>query len=709
MRILRWIGGLLLLALLVVGVGAAWLYLTFDPEDYKARITQQVAQQTGRTLIMDGPLKLTFYPRIGLEAETVSFGNPAGFPGDDFLTARRMGIKVDLMPLIDGHLVVDTLELEGVGLNLHRTAEGQENWADLLALGAGPEPTAPGSAAAGGSSEKWIRDYVVRGVELTDARVQWRDDQSGASYVLDGAKLMTGAISPGAAVPVEAGFRLASGDHGAGRLDATGELTLSEDLNRLQVPDLALTLTPEAGPRPVEIRGGLTLDRSTMQLEVTDFRLDAPGGVTLSGRFTAELGQPVPGLAGHFALAPFDPHKLASELGAKIPPMRDPSALTRFSGEFDLDATVDKVVLKPLTMSLDDTRIDGEVTVAPGASPLLSFRLRADALDGDRYLAPEVPGQQKNAEAPGGSAAGAAPASPGLGLLGVFDAQGSFAVGKVKVSGLNMSDVNVSVRSGGGKVSLAPMKARLYGGDYQGSLNLEAAGNTVNWRATEKLTSVQIGPFLKDLTGDDKLQGAGNMEAQLQGTGLSDAQIRRTVQGKATFVFTDGALKGINLAQLVRDVKARLKGKAPETSEAPETDFSELSGTLGFGKGKVRNQDLVMKSPYIRVGGKGEADLVTEKLNYLLTAKVVGTAKGQGGGEATQLAGVVIPVKVRGTFSDPSFEPDLDEALKQVAGKRLDEEKARLEKKAKEELADETGKLEEKVQDELGKALKKLF
>ena len=66
-------------------------------------------------------------------------------------------------------------------------------------------------------------------------------------------------------------------------------------------------------------------------------------------------------------------------------------------------------------------------------------------------------------------------------------------------------------------------------------------------------------------------------------------------------------------------------------------------------------------------------------------------------------------MKVRGTFTDPSFEPDLDEALKQVAGSRIDEEKARLEKKAQEELADETDKLEEKVQDELGKALKKLF
>ena len=109
-----------------------------------------------------------------------------------------------------------------------------------------------------------------------------------------------------------------------------------------------------------------------------------------------------------------------------------------------------------------------------------------------------------------------------------------------------------------------------------------------------------------------------------------------------------------------------------------------------------------MKTPFLRVEGEGDAHLVREELDYLLTAKVVGSTKGQGGREFADLEGVSVPVKVRGSFDAPTFSPDIEGVVKTLAAKRLDEETEKLKEKA-------GGELQQKAVEELGKALKGIF
>ncbi len=89
----------------------------------------------------------------------------------------------------------------------------------------------------------------------------------------------------------------------------------------------------------------------------------------------------------------------------------------------------------------------------------------------------------------------------------------------------------------------------------------------------------------------------------------------------------------------------------------------------------VQNNDLAAKSPLLRVDGKGSANLVNETIDYLLNVNVVATAEGQGGKELADLSGLTVPMKVSGTFSDPSFAPDFAGIVK-----------ARTEKEVKKQL-----------------------
>ena len=72
-----------------------------------------------------------------------------------------------------------------------------------------------------------------------------------------------------------------------------------------------------------------------------------------------------------------------------------------------------------------------------------------------------------------------------------------------------------------------------------------------------------------------------------------------------------------------------------------------------------------MNSPLLRVLAAGKADLVKETLDFRsrLDPKFVTTLKGQG--DATQRAGIMVPVLISGTFAEPKFRPDLKGLLQQ--------------------------------------------
>jgi hypothetical protein len=136
--------------------------------------------------------------------------------------------------------------------------------------------------------------------------------------------------------------------------------------------------------------------------------------------------------------------------------------------------------------------------------------------------------------------------------------------------------------------------------------------------------------------------------------------------------------------------QAKLAGQFDQSAAAEQqTDFSELSATLTIDDGLVKNDDLSMKSPLLRVSGKGTVSLPQEQVDYLITAAIVGTLEGQGGAATGELRDIPVPIRIRGTFDNLSYTPDLE-----TLGKRLLQEKGaqelkkRLERDIGEKLKD---------------------
>jgi AsmA protein len=212
-----------------------------------------------------------------------------------------------------------------------------------------------------------------------------------------------------------------------------------------------------------------------------------------------------------------------------------------------------------------------------------------------------------------------------------------------------------------GLFRLDPLDLRLYEGDMTSKGIFDVRDDIPKSNMELRMKQVKVGPLLRDLMKKDFIEGTVKTEVDIRMTGDDADMIKRTLNGKGDLLFSDGAIVGIDLAGMVRNVKATF-GLAEKGAEKPRTDFSELHAPFTITNGLVHTPGTSMKSPLLRVLVAGDAHLVKESLDFRVEPKVVTTIKGQG--DTDKRSGIMVPVLVSGTFSEPKFRPDLEGMLK---------------------------------------------
>lgn len=501
---------------------------------------------------------------------------------------------------------------------------------------------------------------------------------------------------------------------------ASLETAFSGTVKTLAITPLNVRVTlagknlPE-GEAEVALTTGANLDLDQETLRVGELTLQGLG-LIVNAQVEVQKVLSDPSIKGTLQVPEFNPRQLLEQLGEPLE-TTDPKALTRGTLQTTFSGSSNQFKLDDIKAQLDDTTLTGNLAVKDFTQPVIRFLLAADTIDADRYLPPaKSDGSTKSAT---GTKPGEGGAKPGEGAalplpldaLRALDLAGDVTIGKLKAANITLTKLKLSIKAADGLVTLSPATAELYEGQFNGSIRVDAREAEPKFDVDQTLTGIQVGPLLKDLTGSDRLLGKGDFKAKLAASGTQPKEIKKSLSGQASFSFQNGAVKGVNIAQLIRDTKARLTGKPLSAdAESLQTDFSELKATLSFDKGVVSNHDLSAKSPLLRVEGKGNANLLSEQIDYLINTTIVKTTKGQGGKELADLAGVTIPIRVSGTFDSPKYSPDIEGLLKAKAkaelNKQLDKQKEKATEKIEKKLGNELGK---EIGDELKDKLKDLF
>lgn len=728
-RMLKWVL-IALVGLLLLAVAAVVIILAvFDPNDYRDEIAQEVQRRTGRELVIEGDIGLTFWPWLGLELGRTRLSDAPGFGDEPFVSLENARLGVAVWPLLsERKVVLDKIVLDGLNLRLIRNAQGLANWEQLqqqLAQGQEQKPQQPEAAPEEAAAGPVVVESLG-GVEINNAQLLYEDRQAQQRYLLSPLNLQVRALELGAPMPVQGSWVLQSADapEVAGKLSS--EVIYQPESQQLSVRDLALELIARGeqipgGELPLTLEGALQADLAKSVYEVPALAVQVAGVAAKATLQARQQGEAM-SASGTLSVPGFSPRQLMQRLQIEPPQMADAQALTQLSAQAQFRYADGGVSIPELTLQLDESTLKGNATVSAFSPLVADFRLAIDRLNLDRYL--PAPTQETAGQAPA-----PAPAPTGgeqqselpLEMLRKLNLDGVLTIGQLLAKGMTVNDFKAELHAKNGQIRLDPMTAQLYQGQYKGAVQLDATGQQPRLVVDQRIDSVQAGPLLQDLMGDARVLGKGDLVLQADMTGAGVQQWREGMDGKASFKFSDGAVAGVNLAALIREAQARLTNQtAAADAETPTTDFSVLGGSLTINDGVVSNNDLSLMSPLMRVTGEGKVNLATRDIAYLLTVNLVKTLEGQGGKELAELSKVPIPIRITGNFTDLNFKVDLLEALKQSQGAKLkaleDEAKARLEaeKQAKEaelrqKIEEEKARLRQQAEEKAGKALQDLF
>ncbi|MGS1109964.1 AsmA family protein [Achromobacter anxifer] len=313
-------------------------------------------------------------------------------------------------------------------------------------------------------------------------------------------------------------------------------------------------------------------------------------------------------------------------------------------------------------------------------SPKVSFALAVDTLDLDKLVppaaatpaqpAPKQPAEAKKedgkpaqpAAAPAPAPAPAKPADDTIDLSALIgpSVNGTIKVGKLVVRGLKADDVGAALKLDKGKLDISSLTAGLYGGKLAGTLSVDAAqGNQLATKMS--LAGIAIEPFLMDLAHQNVLSGTGSLALDLKTAGANAYAMKSGLGGTLQLRLRDGAVKGINLTQTLRELKAAFKPESQNETVASDTSkqtaFSEMDADLAFTKGVAAVKRLNVVSPLLRVtqGEPATIDFVKSELDLVARARVVNPAADPEGKELIDLKDVTIPVHVKGPFDKPTY------------------------------------------------------
>lgn len=671
----------ILVALLVVAAGV--LYALFDEAAIKRQLVDQVAAKTGRQLTIGGELGLSVWPDVAVRVGQLGLSEADG--RGEFLKLASARIAVAVMPLLGKRLEARRIEIDGLTINFVKHKDSSLNIDDLTR--GEPAPDAAPEVAAGKPGEPLEID--VAGLELRNVRVNWRDEASGKTSEISDLDLSTGALSGNAGskrFSVEK-LNLATqgsvgADHFVLALETPGVvLTAGEAKGET----LTFTATLESAGKKVGAKIALQdLAGSLDALTIRNLAFGLDGKVG-EAEFKADLSSPV-SLNGKDKIIRLD--KLAGSLDISSPALPMKQIKLPMDGRLTADIARQRADLA-LKARLDDSQMDLKLLVERFSPLALDFTLAIDQLNVDRYLPPKKAGTagSEKANVSAKAETGGAEAKIDLSALKGLDLKGAIKIGQLQVHKLKLSGLDVQIEAANSRLQVAPLRASLYGGSLDGALAVNAANNQFSLR--QNLRGIDISPLLKDLADKDILEGHGNVSLDVTTRGDTVSALKRGLAGKAALDLRDGAIKGINVAKLLRSAKTMLGGKqavSGTADTAEKTEFSGMTASFNIDGGVARNNDLSLKSPVVRLSGGGDIDIGHDRLDYLAKVSVDDSLTGPGS-ELAQLKGISVPLRLRGPYSQIAYTLELDKLLVEVANSQL----------------------KEKATEALGKELQKLF
>ena len=588
-----------LIGLLVLAAVAAMVLV--DPDDYRDEIAQRASDRMGREVSLDGPMSLKVFPWLAIEISDVGVGNPPDF-GEAPRLARigSATASVRVWPLIRGELEIGAITLEEAEFNLVTSRAGRSNLDGLLAE---PEPGVD-------RTEPDLETLALGQLRLRDVRLVNLDQQTGQRQTIQIDALNLAPFRAEQPVAFDLAAALLDGDEEVIRFSSlSGMLEVARNLGTVAIGNLVGEFVLPAA----DARGRVNTNASLELGDTTIARLSD---------FQARLNM------ADLALMLQAPTPIVVEAGA------------RTHARFD-----------QVTVGINDDRLTatGRMQLAPEISAELD--LRGDRLD-LRGLMPDE----------------TAPATPRDGsetptdftALQEMTARLGLELGTLVLSdALSLNEVEARARLADGVLVLSPLNARLFGGRFDGRVEVDFTAEPPRVVLQPSLDGILVDQVAALSGRAAPVRGSGDMRLDLAFSGLELDQILASLDGSGDFNVADGALLGVDIRKLIsQELTVSNLGNVARTFGG-ETRFDTFGGTMTARSGVIELPDLNLVAADYGMSGRGTIDLAAGQLDYRMELVLGEAMTAQLPRTLRQATEGRIPLAIAGPISEPTVIVDV--------------------------------------------------
>jgi AsmA protein len=718
--------------------------VTFDANNYKPQIIEQVEKATGRTFSIDGDINLSLFPWIGLKVENVALGNEKGFKAKTFAAIKQLDVKINVLPLLKKEVEVNTIRLHGLDVSLEVAQDKTNNWSSLA------QPATEGdvitekhkTSEATSETEKTepqqaieksspLQSLKVEGFEFVDAVIRYDDRSSNTKATVSELNLTTSAITFDEPIDVQFGARIENNKPVIDtHLNLTTQLKFNKELTVFNLTDFVFSILMKANDfvpqqEQIEIKTSIDVSMDEQLVVIKQLQLSVLGtttvaDITVSQFLAAPLTTPL--IQGGIEVHAFNARTIAKRVGVALPEMAKADALHKVALKTKLKFQGEKLEVNDLALTLDGSTLSGWLRVLNINKQQLRYDLAFDQLNINDYLPPAVEQTSVTAVPTEATATGDEKIELPLEMMRQLDVQGDFRLTELTAKQYKIKQLLISLTAKAGEIAIKPLTMQLLEGQVKAAVELNVKKQIPTYAINLNVDQIQAGPvvnpFLVGVMGDKpvKMDGAVNLKMDVKTSGDTVNQLKQASKGVINLDMKQTRVDGFDPEFYMRSAIAdyvHSKGFALSESIMGKyqprevTVFDKIHSTVNLANGIARTDDFLMDSKRVKVTAKGHANIIENTLDVVSTVQLPRAKTG-----VEKIFAEPVSVRIHGPFNALKYELDKDKLKKSTTDvleneakaelkAKADAEKQRLKEKAKQELKKSTDKLEDKLKNKL--------
>ncbi|AAM37889.1 conserved hypothetical protein [Xanthomonas citri pv. citri str. 306] len=582
----------------IVAALVAIFVLLFDWNWLRGPVERAVSAKTGREFHL-GHLDVDLGRITTVRGERLSLGNASWSKRGAMAELNAAEIDVEFWPLLRGKLRLPEIRLEHPTLLLEAGNDSHPgNWVFDQSDGDGSMPRLGRLLVTNGRLQ-YIDDATRSDVDVAiNSLAPPSSDQRAAPIGIDGEGRWKGypfSLKGNTASPLE----LSQSEHPF-RIDLRGS----------------------AGATRTHVRGTLT---NPFQFRVFDLQM------ALSGQDMEDL-YPLIGVA----MPSTPPYKLDGRLRRDGDVWRY-EKFTGTAGDSDLSGTaeIDLRNKRPfLRADLASKRLDfDDLAGFVGAPPKTGNNESANA-------------EQKKQAAQLATSARVLPTTPyDLSKLRAMDAQVRWRAQRINAPSWPLDDMDASLTLKDGLLRLDPLNFGVAGGDIRFTIGMDARKAVITTQLKASIRGIRLDQLFPDATLAKQASGAIGGELDLRGRGNSIAAMLGSADGSIGVGMGRGHVGNLIMELAGLDIAESLKYLLTKDRQIP---VRCIFGDFGVQDGLMQSRALAFDSTDTIIVGEGNISLKNETLDLLLRPRP----------KDRSILSLRSPLRIGGTFKDPSFRPD---------------------------------------------------